>query len=49
MDHDEDQEVDCDCHDISGNDFLGFDNGCACSHIDNPDQDIEDRIIKTVE
>jgi hypothetical protein len=49
MDHD----VDCECHDISGKDFLGFsDEGCSClvkAHVENPDEDLERRIIGEIE
>jgi hypothetical protein len=51
-DVDRDQSVDCECHEIDGRDFLGFDETCACKVkdvVENPDKDIERRITKTVE
>jgi len=48
MDHD----VECDCHGISGRDFLGFDNSCPCNVrdiVEDPDKDIERRINGEVE
>eukprot|EP00347_Sterkiella_histriomuscorum_P023021 403336259 len=52
-DVDYDHDVDCECHGISGKDFLGFEEGgcdCRVGHeVENPDEDIERRVTKEVE
>jgi len=47
MNHD----IDCgDCHGLSGNDLLGFDEKNHCQDwIEDPEEDIERRIVAVVE
>jgi hypothetical protein len=50
-DYNQEHDIDCGgCSGISSKDLLGFDEDCTCKQtVQDPDEDIEKRIIQTVE